>query len=160
MTGLAATRLEELLAMRGISRSLLGEGRSSDGGLPEVSRGGLNFVIRRTKLRHFGGGTEFGRFFQPVWNPFLVNLHPNFFQVRTDFLDFLEQVVGALFELLDLRVHAGYGYGEIGGLRVVGVGGVVVGGGVAFLVELRDLQAIILLLVFELRDHLTRADQL
>ncbi len=45
-------------------------------------------------------------------------------------------------------------------MRVIGVRGVVVGGCVALLVEFRDLQPVILLLIFELRDHLARANQL
>ncbi len=50
--------------------------------------------------------------------------------------------------------------GQVGGFRVIAVGGGVVGSGVALLVELRDFQAIVLLLIFELRDRLLRADEL
>ena len=70
--------------------------------LPDEGRDGLHFVRLQAELRHLGGGTEFVRMLQPVRNPFLVDLHPDFFQVRADFLDFLLQVEGLLIELLDL----------------------------------------------------------
>ncbi len=75
--------------MRGVASGLLGQFRSGNRRLPDVSRDGLNFVILQAELRHFCRGAEFVRMLQPVRNPFLVNLHPDFFQVRADFLDFL-----------------------------------------------------------------------
>ena len=71
-------------------------------GLPDERGDGLHFVRLQAELRHLGRRTELVGVLQPVRNPFLVDLHADFFQVRTDFLDFLQQVVGALVELLDL----------------------------------------------------------
>ena len=98
--------------------------------------------------------------FSQLRNPFLVNLHPDFFQVRTDLLDFAQQVVPERRSSCSiLRVHARHRDGQVRGFRVVAVRGLVVGSGVALLVQLRDLQAIVLLLIFQLRDRLPRADQ-
>ncbi len=127
--------------MRGVARGLLGKFRPGDRGLPDVGGDRLNFVILQAELRHLRGGTEIARVADPVRNPFLVNLHPDFFQVRTDLLDFLQQVVRTLIERFDLRVHARHRDGQVGGFRVIPVGGGVVGGGVALLIQLGDLQA-------------------
>src|SRR5258708_2197299 len=82
MAGLAAARFKQFLAVRGVSRSLFRQRRPGDCGLPEVSRDRLNLVVLQAELRHFGGGTEFVRMLQPVRNPFLVNFHPDFLQIR------------------------------------------------------------------------------
>ena len=98
MAGFAAALFEQFFSVRGVSWGLLGKLRPGDRRLPDVGGDGLNFVILQAELRHFRRGTEIARVPDPVRNPFLVNLHPDFFQVRTDLLDFLQQVVRALVE--------------------------------------------------------------
>ncbi len=72
----------------------------------------------------------------------------------------MRTLIELLVELLDLCVHACDCYSEVRSLAVVTVRGVVVGGRVALFIEFRDLQAIVLFLIFQLRNHLTRAHQL
>ena len=71
-----------------------------------------------------------------------MDLHADFFEVRADLLDFLQQVVRALFELLFLRVHIADGDGQIRGLLVEAIGDVVVGGLVAQLIQARNLELV------------------
>ena len=80
-----------------------------------------------------------------------MDLHADFFQVRADLLDFLQQVVGLLLELLFLRVHVADGDGQVLRLLVEIVGDVVVGGLIAELVEARNFDLIGLAVAFELR---------
>ena len=145
--------------MRSVARRLFFERRPWKPRLPDKRRDRLHFVGLQPELRHLRGGTEFMGMLQPVGDPLFVDLHPHFFEVRTNFFGFLQQTMRALIELLDLRVHGADGDGKVVGLLVESVGRLVVGGRIALLVQARNIELVGLAVAFQLQDLLPGADQ-
>ena len=160
VAGEAAARFEENLSVVGVSGRLLLERRTGERILPDESGDGVDLVVGEFELRHFGGRPEFSGVPDPVRNPFLAEFLAGFFQIGADLFNFLQEIVAVNFERFALRVHAADFDGEVGGLRVVFVGGGVVRGGVAELLQARDFQFVVGFGFGELQDGLARVDEL
>src|SRR6266849_10343257 len=108
MTSKTAARLKELFAPHGIAhlvfRELVLESR-----LPQIGRNSLDLVVVETEVRHLGGGSEIALLLQPYWNPVLVQLQTNVFQIGADLLHVLEQALTAAVELHDAQVQFAIG---------------------------------------------------
>ena len=160
VAGEAAALVEQFLAVGCISGGLFFERWTRKRILPDEGGDGLDFVLRHAELRHFRGGAKFGGVADPVRDPFLVKFLARFFQVRADFLDFLQQIVAALLERFGGGIHARDVHGEVGGLRVVGFGGGIAGGGVAEFLQARDFEQVVGFGFREREDLLARVDEL
>ena len=86
---------KQLLAVGRVAGRLLRKCGAGEAGLPDEGGDGLDFVLLQAELRHLGGRAEGVRIRQPVRNPFLAQLHADFFEVRTNLLDFLAAGCGS-----------------------------------------------------------------
>ena len=108
MAGEAAARLKQFFAVRCIAGLLFGQ-RIGESGLPDVGRDRLNLMVVQAEVRHLRRGTEIRRLLQPHWNPILVELQPDVFQVRADLFQVLHQAVRLVVELLQTGVQLAIG---------------------------------------------------
>ena len=116
--------------------------------------------VLQPELRHLRGRTEVVRVRQPVRNPFLVNLHADFFQVRTDFLDFLQQVVAAAVRAVSASASIRLTVNrQIRGLRVELFAASLSGAWSPSLLQARNFQLVVGFLVRELQNLLACADE-
>ncbi len=109
MAGQTAARLEELLAVRGVARFVLGL-RIGQRRLPQIGGDGFDLVIIKAEVRHPGSGPEVGRFLQPDRNPVLVQLESDILQIRSDLFDVLQEAFRLPVELGDAAVSLAVSY--------------------------------------------------
>ena len=86
--------------------------------LPQIRRDRLDLMIGQAEIRHLGRRPEIGRLLQPHRNPVRIQLEPDVFQVRPDFLHVLHQAVSLKIKLLNLAIDFAVGHSKCDRLLV------------------------------------------